>query len=198
MFDFYVFLTYTAVVTYTPGPNNIMSMAHATNHGFKKTLPFMFGVITGFVLIFSLSNFFTKLLFALIPVIKPYMALVGASYMAYLAFKIMGSSYGSEEKKAPRLTYFNGLMLQFVNPKFLLFALTVSSTFIIPYCSETFDVILMVGFLSLMGLSSVMVWGGFGTLFHRFLSRFSKPFNLLMGLLLLYSAFSLSGIKEWF
>jgi threonine/homoserine/homoserine lactone efflux protein len=198
MFNLSLFLTYVAVVTYTPGPNNIMAMAHASQHGFRKTLPFMFGVITGFVLIFTVTNLFTRLIFETIPLIKPYMALAGAAYMAYLAFKIMKSSYGSEEKTAPELTYFNGLMLQFVNPKFILFALTVSSNFIIPYFTAPHEPFLIVGLLTVMGFSSVVVWGSFGTLFHRFLSRYSKPFNLAMGLLLLYSAWSLSGIKGWF
>jgi threonine/homoserine/homoserine lactone efflux protein len=51
-------------------------------------------------------------------------------------------------------------------------------------------------FLSSLILISVSLWALFGALFKRFLSRYRKPFNLVMGLLLLYGAISISGILE--
>jgi len=40
------------------------------------------------------------------------------------------------------------------------------------------------------------LWALFGALFKKFLSRYRTPFNLVMGLLLLYGAISISGILE--
>ncbi|WP_312815044.1 hypothetical protein [Sedimentibacter sp.] len=36
------FISYAFITSFTPGPNNIMSMTNATKYGFKKSLPFNF------------------------------------------------------------------------------------------------------------------------------------------------------------
>ncbi|WP_331710011.1 hypothetical protein [Paenibacillus swuensis] len=38
------FLLYVFVTTFTPGPNNLLSMSNAHQYGFKKTLRFIFGI----------------------------------------------------------------------------------------------------------------------------------------------------------
>ncbi len=63
MFPLIPFLSYVFVVTFTPGPNNIMSMVNASQYGYKKTLNFIFGVLTGFILIMILSSYFNLFLF---------------------------------------------------------------------------------------------------------------------------------------
>lgn len=197
MFSISAFLTYIFVVTYTPGPNNIMSMAHASQYGFKKTLHFMFGVMTGVFFIILASNYFTLFLFNVIPKIKTFMGLVGAGYMTYLAVKIMKSSSSHEKKEQSFLKYTTGIMLQFVNPKFILYAITVTSSFIVPYFNKNYQILLFSGLLAIIAFSSLALWAAFGTLFNRFLSQYSKPFSITMGLLLLYSAFSISGIAQF-
>ena len=37
----------------TPGPNNIIALSTGVNYGFKKALPFAFGVIVGFNLLIA-------------------------------------------------------------------------------------------------------------------------------------------------
>lgn len=41
------FLLYVFVNSFTPGPNNIMSLAYASKYGYRKTLMFILGVMTG-------------------------------------------------------------------------------------------------------------------------------------------------------
>src|SRR6056297_2508973 len=95
MFQTGAFLSYVIVVSFTPGPNNILSMVNASRDGFKKTLRFLLGIFTGFFTLLLLSSYFNLVLFSLMPKIKLLMSIVGASYMTYLAIKIMKS------KKAP-------------------------------------------------------------------------------------------------
>ncbi len=44
--NFSAFLSYVIITTFTPGPNNIMSMSNASRYGFRKSLPFNVGVFS--------------------------------------------------------------------------------------------------------------------------------------------------------
>lgn len=186
------FLSYVFVTSFTPGPNNIMSMTNANRDGFKKTVVFDFGVSAGFLVIMLTCSYFNLVLFSIIPRIKPIMSIVGFLYMFYLAYKIYTSN--SIEGKGSNThinSFFAGLMMQFINPKAILYGLTVASNFIIPYYNTHAAIILFSLFLAFIALVSTICWAMFGSLFQKFLSRYMKAFNTVMSLLLIYSAIAL-------
>lgn len=196
------FLSYVFVVTFTPGPNNIMAMANAGKYGFKKTLKFNAGVFTGFLVLLLSSSYFNLFLFNIMPRVKVIMGIIGAAYMLYLAFKIMNSKESNEENdpsddsEDKKLNlYFTGLALQIVNPKVILYSITVISNFIIPYYKSNIALILFSILLALIGFISITSWALFGSLFNKFLYKYKKQFNIVMGILLIYSAISISGIN---
>ena len=49
MIDPLPFVTYTFVMSITPGPNNVMLTASGANFGFRRTLPHILGIIFGFI-----------------------------------------------------------------------------------------------------------------------------------------------------
>lgn len=199
MFNLASFLSYVFVVTFTPGPNNIMSMVNANKFGYKRTLRFMLGIFTGFIIIMLLSSYFNLLLFNVIPKIKIFMGILGAIYMTYLAFKTMTSKNSTEDKGNEKLnTFSTGLTMQFLNPKVILYGITVISNFIIPYYNSNITLVLFSVFLGSAAFISISCWALFGVLFQKFLSKYRKPFNIVMGLLLIYSAISISGITHLF
>ena len=48
MFPWLPFLTYAVITAATPGPNNLMSMSNGGRLGFRRALPFNFGIWAGF------------------------------------------------------------------------------------------------------------------------------------------------------
>lgn len=204
MFDWSTFLVYITVMTFTPGPNNIMAMATAGKYGFKKALEYSAGVFTGFFVIMLLSSYFNLLFFHLIPMIQPMMQLIGAGFMIYLAVKLMlpkaqpiDDLDKNDEQllidKAPSL-YLTAVGIQFINPKGILYAIMVVSNFIIPYYQSHLAFFLFAFLLSCISILSTTSWATFGSLFNKFLVRYQKPFNILMGTLLIYSALSILNI----
>lgn len=186
-FFFYVFVT-----IFTPGPNNIMSMSMANQYGYRNTLKFIFGVGLGFFVLMLFCSYFNLVLFLFIPKIKFAMSILGSLYMTYLAVKIMKSKSSSKERGQEKLNSFlSGLILQFINPKGILFGITVFSTFIIPFHKSNFSLILFSLFLAFLGFLAPSCWAYFGVLFQKFLSKFERSFNITMGLLLIYSAISI-------
>lgn len=186
------FLLFVFVTSFTPGPNNIMAMLFANEYGLKKTLRFCVGVGAGFFVIILLCSLFNLLLKNFIPKVEFVMSIVGAAYMVYLAIKIMISkNHAKDNARDKNNGFFTGLLLQFVNPKGILYGITVIASFIIPYYNSDFSFILYSLFLAFVGFMATFTWCVFGSLFQKFLSKYRRQFNVIMGLLLVYSAVSI-------
>ncbi|AOH54718.1 LysE family transporter [Peribacillus muralis] len=186
------FLLYVFVTSFTPGPNNIMAMLFANKYGFKRTLKFCLGVGAGFFVIMILSSYFNLLLKNFIPKIEFFMTILAAVYMLYLATKIIKSKNKNEDDDGDKNNRFvSGMLLQFINPKGILYGITAVSTFIIPYHSSNASLLCFSLFLAFIGFLSTMSWSVFGSLFQKFLTKYSSQFNIVMALLLVYSAISI-------
>lgn len=197
MFNITAFLSYVFVTTFTPGPNNIMSMTNGNNYGYKKTLKYILGVTTGFAVIMILCNYLNLLLVGFVPKLKIYMDILGVAYMLYLAIKILKSSSNTHNSQSKSLNTFTaGLTMQFVNPKVILYGITVTSSFILPYYNDIGTLFLFSIFFALIAFLSTSCWALFGSLFQKFLSKYNKLFNIVMALLLVYSALSVPEVKH--
>ncbi|MDO8950681.1 MAG: LysE family transporter [Actinomycetota bacterium] len=186
----FAFLTYVAVTTFTPGPNNIMSMSNASRYGFKRSMRFTWGVGVGFFLVVGSAIAFTIVLYRVIPTIKPVMTIIGAAYILWLAWKTLTSSLHDEDA-ASQSTFLSGMLLQFLNPKAILYGITVASTFIVPYYHST---VVQVGFAAALALVSVVstsCWALFGSVFRRFMAKNQRVVGYVMAALLVYCAVSL-------
>ena len=190
--NFAAFVSYVLVTTFTPGPNNIMSMANASRYGFKKSISFNIGIFFGFFCIIGLCSIFSVALYSLIPSIKPMMTYIGAVYILWLAWKTYKSKPpGVSDDKKGTNTFMSGLILQFVNPKVILYGITTVSTFIVPYYKSLFVLTVFSALLAFIGFIATCCWSLFGAVFQKVLVNNNKAVNVVMSLLLLYCAVSL-------
>lgn len=196
MFNLGLFLSYAFVVSFTPGPNNIMSLYNASHKGFKKGLSFNLGVASGFLVLMLLCSFLNFGLNAIMPKIQPYMRLIGTAYMLYLAYKIYQSKAPNEIESPSNsmINFKTGFLMQFVNPKAILYGITIVSSFIMPYYSSWSVLFLFALFLALIAFLSTSSWSLFGSLFTQLLSKYYRIFNLAMSGLLIYTAVNISGL----
>jgi threonine/homoserine/homoserine lactone efflux protein len=194
------FLSYVFVVTFTPGPNNILSMVNAGKDGYRRTLRFLLGIFTGFAILMILCGFFNRFLFDITPQITRFMGFLGAAYMLYLAYKIVKPHQkgGEDDESAshPLNSFQTGMTMQFVNPKVILYGITVISNFVTPYYQSYASLIFFAFFFAAVAFVATSCWALFGSLMNTFLMRYERPFNLAMALLLVYSAVSISGITH--
>lgn len=190
--NFLAFLSYVLVTTFTPGPNNIMSMSNASRYGFRKSIFFNVGIFFGFFIIIALCSIFSVTLYNLIPSIKPIMTYIGAVYILWLAWKTYKSKPHSEDKSEKQTnTFLSGLLLQFVNPKVIIYGITTVSTFIVPYYRSVFALTSFSVLLAFVGFVATCCWSLFGSIFQKFLVKKDKVINIIMALLLVYCAVSL-------
>ncbi len=67
MLNFFPFLAYVVVTTFTPGPNNIMAMSNALRYGYRRTFGFLTGMTAGFFVVMLACGLLNVALANLIP-----------------------------------------------------------------------------------------------------------------------------------
>ena len=191
MFNWISFLTYTMITTITPGPNTISSMSAASKKGFRKSLPFNFGVWFGVSVIMILCAVFCSMLSALVPKIKTPMLIVGALYILYLAWNTFRSG-SILETHHHREGFLQAVLLQFLNIKLILYGIVSMETYILPsYYGNTAALLGFALLISTACFLSTLCWSAFGSVFRWLFSRHAKAVNTVMALLLVWCAVSL-------
>ena len=194
------FLSFVLAACYTPGPNIIFAMNTARLFGFRKTVPLMTGMTVGLFVVMLLNAIGNIFIGALIPQILPWLRGIGAIYLFWLAWKIAfpKGSYGSKgnagQEKVPGIR--DGFTLQFVNPKVILFGFTAMSSFIAPWTNSKLIFFLCGLFLTLNCAVAFVLWSLFGDVQGRVFSKQGRVISLIMGALLAWCAFSVSGIAD--
>jgi len=179
---------YVVMTTFTPGPNNLMAMSNGLHTGFRRTIKFLVGVFAGFIVVMSICALANFAFMKFVPSLHGWLSLFGAGYMVYLAIHIMRSKPHVEDEDQGLNTFKAGLSMQLINPKLILYGLTVFSNFIIPIYQSIPVLLLFVLFLAIVGLVATSSWAYFGVIFRTFFAKYDRIINIAMGLLLIYTA----------
>jgi threonine/homoserine/homoserine lactone efflux protein len=187
---FLALATFSFVMAFTPGPNNIMLAASGVNFGFARTIPHMAGVSVGFVALLLACGAGLGLVFAAVPVLQIVLKAVGALYMLWLAFKVATAHLAREDGSGPArpFTFWQAAAFQWVNPKGLVAALSAIAIYVRPG-HERIDFPVMLTVLATCTVGSVSTWAGFGVALRGVLRepRHARLFNGTMALLLVAS-----------
>jgi len=188
-------LTYAFVMTFTPGPNNVSASALGMKVGYRRSLPYLLGIASGFLLIMMAAGLLTDFLTRNYGLIAPYLKWAGAAYMVYLAVSLLLESLKKgKEPKAAREGYLGGLILQILNIKVILYGITIYTSFASLLTGTPARTLASAAALSAVGFLSISTWCILGSGLSRFLTRpaFRFAFNAFMAALLLYSALSIA------
>ena len=187
--NFFAFITYVLVTTFTPGPNNMMAMSNGLHDGFRKSLRFLFGVFAGFFVVMLLCGYLNFVLVSILPKARFWLNLLGTGYMIYLGIHIALTRQSEQtEIDRPLNTFKAGALMQFLNLKLILYGITVFSNFIIPFHQDLPTLTLFTLVLAVIGFIATACWAAFGVIFRKVFSKYSTVINISLGLLLIYSA----------
>ena len=179
-------LVFTFVTSATPGPNTLMVMASGVNFGFRRSVPHMLGVVIGFCLLLLCIGFGLGALLTLWPPLHLTLKIIGGCYLLYLAWRIATVGTLSAVKSNPEpMRLVAAMLFQWVNPKAWMMGVTAMALYTIP--SEPYaSVILITALFGLVGLPSVALWAGFGSVLRGWLDDPGRLrwFNRVMGLVL--------------
>ncbi|WJV21364.1 MULTISPECIES: LysE family translocator [Pseudomonas] len=188
------FALFAFVTSVTPGPNNTMLLASGVNFGFRRTVPHILGISSGFLALVLAVGLGLGAVFEAYPVLYKVLRYVGAAYLLYLAWNIARSGPVSQEVdgKGRPLGFWGAAAFQWVNPKAWVMALGAISTYT-PLQGYFFNVVVIASLFALINAPSVGVWAGFGSVLRNVLRdpRWLRLFNYGMALLLVISLFPL-------
>ena len=190
MTNLHAFLIYVFVVTFTPGPNNILSMVNGMRYGYAKMMGFLAGIVSGFFIVMFLGGMLNVALANLVPDSEHWMKILGALYMLNLAYHVIRSGPVEENSSSKRSinTFRFGFTMQFLNIKAILFGISVFSLYIIDSYKSPLMILLFAMFLAFNALLATSAWALGGNLFKTFGQKHYRIVNLVMAGLLIYTA----------
>ena len=175
------------VAAFTPGPNNLLSSYSGFNFGIKKTLPLIYGVTFGFPLLIITINSGLIIFFKKFPALQEIIKILGSVFILYFAYKVALNKSSGEQKIKNPAKFFNMLFFQFINPKAVLFAIIVVSTFI--NVNENFirDTTIVLSVAISFSFVSIFSWCLLGKFLRKFAAneKFIRVFNYVMSFLLI-------------
>jgi threonine/homoserine/homoserine lactone efflux protein len=180
----------------TPGPNNMMLLASGLNFGVKRTLPLMFGISTGYVVLMLAVGFGLGEALRAVPHAFLVLKIAGGAYMLWLAWQIARSTKADAKENSgterPPLGFLAAIAFQWVNPKAWVIVVTAAATYVAPG-DFTRDLLIVTLVCGLINLPSIAVWAVFGAGLRRFLTDplWLRRFNIAMALLLVASLWPL-------
>jgi threonine/homoserine/homoserine lactone efflux protein len=189
------FIIYCIIVTFTPGPTNIAILSIANNCVLKKTFRYVIGAGTALATLLVISVIFNSVLVGIIPKILAVMRIIGCAYMLYLAYQVSRMHVSNKDFKQT-VNFVSGFIMQFANPKVWIFTMTVIPSFIMPYYQSKAILLMFALLIAIIAFCALTTWALFGTIFKRFLQKYQKTVNIILALLLVYSAIEVSGIIE--
>lgn len=186
---FLTYLPYSLVSAYTPGPNTFLAFYSVGQRGWRKGLPVLLGMGGGFLCVSLLCGLLCYQLAVYVPAVAQVLKYVGACYILWLAIHVLRSKPAEQEGKTAG--FWKSFALQFVNPKVLLYCVTIFTGYVLPV-TDSLSALLLTGlFITLIGISGYLAWAAVGGLLQSVLIKYYKPFNLIMALILAYCAVTL-------
>lgn len=146
-------LVFATAMSFSPGPNTTLSTALAANLGLRRAMPFCLAVPAGWTLLMLACGLGLGTLVLGLPAVRWGLKLLGAAYMFWLAWTLMGvTSMGVRSQIRHRsepdgnwnltpnksltpaaidVTFLQGVGLQFLNIKAWMLALTLTAGWVV-------------------------------------------------------------------
>ena len=160
--------------------------AAGANFGFQRSLWLLFGIMLGMQTMLIMVAFGVGGLIVLYPSLHLFLKIAGSLYLLWLAWKIATATYEKLDTEATPVVpmpFWQGGVLQLINPKAWLMALGAVSSFSLGGDAYQNSVVAISIGMALVNLIAGVIWLGFGTLIGKILysRRAWAIFNVTMG-----------------
>ena len=190
MIDFPAMILYLAATAFTPGPNNLMCMYLGANYGLRGSRKFIVASMGSVFVKALLCGLLNVALAAVIPSVVPVLKWAGAAYMLYLAWTMLKSGTKKEKaaEKQGESTYSAGILLQILNMKSWVSALSLFSVYVVPYTTELWAIAAGSGIMLSLLIAASLSWCLFGHAIKNVYNKYKLPLSIVMALSLVYCA----------
>ena len=189
--EFTALLALATAMSFTPGPNTTLSTALAANRGLGHAMRFVCSVPVGWSALLLLCAGGVGAMVVAAPLLRLAIKAVGIGYLLWLAWKLSHSA-SLAEADAARLDvgFWQGTLLQFVNIKAWLLALTIVAGWIAGRGDALQRLAIVLPVMLLFAFFSNLAYAATGALLRQWLARGQRLlwFNRAMALVLVLTA----------
>jgi len=195
--EFTALLVLATAMSFSPGPNTTLSTALAANGGLPRAMRFVLAVPVGWTLLLAVSAAGVGALVIAVPSLRWVIKALGIAYLLWLAWKLSRSAtMASTAGAAVDVGFMQGVMLQFVNIKAWLLALTLVAQWIAgqPQALQRFAIVAPV--MLVFAFASNFLYALVGALLRRWLAEGRRLlwFNRAMAAVLVLTAWWMLGV----
>ena len=189
-------LVFCTAMSFSPGPNTTLSTALAANGGLRRALRFCIAVPAGWTLLMIGSGLGLGALVLDKPVLRWGVKLAGVAYMLWLAWKLaQAAQLAQVDERRLRVTFWQGVGLQFLNIKAWMLALTITAGWVVnaagqPAANPGERLAIICVVMALFAFTSNFTYALAGSLLRGWLAQGRRLlwFNRLLALVLVATA----------
>ncbi len=190
--EFFALLTLLLAMSFTPGPNTVLSAALAANRGLNPALRFACAVPLGWAALFILGSLGLGALVLAAPSLGLGIRLLGVGYLLWLAWQLARSAQmaqASQDRLA--IGFWQGLGLQFVNFKVWLLVLAIVGGWVTGHDNSLQRCAIVLPLLMAAAFASNLTYAMAGSLLRGWLAQGLRLlwFNRAMASVLVLTAF---------
>ena len=189
--EFTALLALATAMSFSPGPNTTLSTALAANRGLPHALRFVCAVPVGWSALLLLCAGGVGALVLAVPLLRLAIKAVGIGYLLWLAWKLSQTErLADADSTRLNVGFWQGTLLQFVNIKAWLLALTIVAGWIVGREDSLQRLAVVLPVMALFALSSNFAYACVGALLRHWLAHGRRLlwFNRAMALVLVVTA----------
>ena len=189
--EFTALLLLATAMSFTPGPNTTLSTALAANRGLPHALRFVCAVPVGWSALLLLCAGGVGALVLAVPLLRLAIKAVGIGYLLWLAWKLSQTErLADADSTRLNVGFWQGTLLQFVNIKAWLLALTIVAGWIAGRDDALQRLAVVLPVMVLFAFFSNLAYAATGALLRRWLAQGQRLlwFNRAMALVLVLTA----------
>ena len=189
--EFTALLALATAMSFTPGPNTTLSTALAANRGLRPAMRFVCAVPVGWTALLLLCALGLGAMVLAMPALRWAIKALGIGYLLWLALRLAQSGRLAEAD-ARRLSvgFWQGVLLQFVNIKAWLLALTIVAGWVAGREDSLQRLAVVLPVMVVFAFSSNLTYAAVGALLRQWLAQGQRLlwFNRAMALVLVATA----------
>ena len=194
-FNIVGYVIYAFVTAITPGPNNYLLFSHGKAFGMNDSRKLMLGIITGFFTMACIAGYGVAEIITNNQTFGLILKIVGSIWLLYLGFVLSKLHSEIKTEKPVKLTFIQAYLMQFINPKAWIVAISGAGAFMPHLGSIHLNVFVLAITFNIVGLPCMLVWIKFGDLISKLIK--SEKSSRILGYTL-FALMMVSIVMIWF
>jgi len=188
------FIFFAFLASITPGPTNIIAFGLGMRARTRKSIAFVLASSASASLILFVTFFGIARVFLEHPLLQNLMTVTATIWLSWMAYKLFHASETDTRRDANIPDWQDGALLQIINPKVWMMALTVSSLFLYPAWETTTNAAWLALIFFIVTCPCMGTWAILGRLTrHSTANRVSsQAINRTLAVLLLITVWGLA------